>query len=225
MEHAYERSPRGRSFGPTAAARADEIRRAISRARRWSVVLLVIFAGLAVAVAQGATAAADQKIAQLADRFAQPALDIAASLITILGQLELTGLIALILSFVWWRRRGARGLVPLLLFLGMAIEAVLKHVIPHHSPPELSRNIEFLPFLHSHSPFSFPSGHVFRTTFIAALMVNHWVFWPLVLIMAVTRVYLNEHWLSDAFGGLLLGLALAGIAAAIYGGPVPDDRR
>src|SRR5262249_53710608 len=140
------------------------------------------------------------------------------------GQSEVTGPIALVLTLIWWRSRGWRGLVPLLLFVGVALEMVLKHLIPHPSPPhELSRNIQLLPFLKSGSPFSFPSGHLLRTTFLGALMFDQWLFWILVVLMALTRVYLNEHWLSDVLGGFLLGMALAGVAAAVYGGPTPAE--
>jgi membrane-associated phospholipid phosphatase len=38
----------------------------------------------------------------------------------------------------------------------------------------------------------------------------------LIAIMAFTRVYGNAHWVSDVIGGCLLGLTLAGLAAAIH---------
>src|SRR5689334_450115 len=94
---------------------------------------------------------------------ASPYLDLAACLFNLLGQAEITGPIALVLAFIWWRRRGARGLVPLLLFVGVALEIVLKNAVHHVSPPhELSRNILLLPFVKSASAYSFPSGHMLR---------------------------------------------------------------
>jgi len=201
-----------------------DIRHSIRQARLSAVIFAVLFAALAALVAYGATDAVDRHASKLAQEAATHALDLAASAFTILGQSEVTAPIAVILAFVWWRRRGLRGLVPLLLFVGVALEVVFKHVVPHPSPPhELSRAVEFLPFLKSSSAYSFPSGHMLRTTFLAGLMLNHWVFWPVIVLMGITRVYLNEHWLSDVVGGWLLGLVLAGVAAAIYGGPAPDD--
>ena len=137
-----------------------------------------------------------------------------------MGQLEVTAVVALILSFVWWRRRGARGLVPMLLFAGVAIEVILKHLIGHPGPPaELSRSIPLLPFAHGSSTYSFTSGHMLRVTFLAALVTPRWAFWTLAWAMALSRIYLHEHWASDVVGGFLLGAALAGLAASLYAAP------
>jgi undecaprenyl-diphosphatase len=196
------------------------MRRAITRARQWAGALTLAFAAVAVLVGVGATDGIDDRVSRLAQAIAWYPLDLAASVFNIVGQMEVTGLVALILSFLWWRRDGARGLVPLLLFAGVAIEAVMKHLVPHPGPPaELSRSISLLPFVHSSSPYSFPSGHVLRVTFLAALMTDRWAFWTLAGLMAVTRVYLNEHWASDIGGGFLLGAALAGLAASLYANP------
>jgi membrane-associated phospholipid phosphatase len=209
---------------PRASQDARDVRRAIKHARRWAAMLTVAFTLLAVLVGAGATERVDRLVSHLAGAIATPPLDIAASVITLLGQAEVTGPVALVLAFIWWRRRGWRGLVPLLLFAGVALEVVMKHVVPHPSPPhELSRNLQLLPFLKSASPSSFPSGHVLRATFLSALMLSRWAFWMVVVLMAVTRAYLNEHWASDVAGGFLLGLALAGVAAAVYGGPAPHE--
>ena len=65
-----------------------------------------------------------------------------------------------------------------------------------------------------------------RTTFLVALIGERrprWraFCWALVVAMAGTRLYLNEHWLSDVVGGLLLGLMLAAVAAAVDSGTSP----
>ena len=190
------------------------------------------FVGLCLLVAFNATGAIDWWGLTLAQPVASYPLDVAASLVTLLGEPQVTGAIAVALSFRWWRRRGARGLGPLLLFAGVAIEAVLKYVLPHPGPPhEFSRGLQFPLFLHFATPlllhlgtpYSFPSGHMLRTTFLVALISEHrpgWriVGWTLVCAMAFTRVYLNDHWVSDVGGGILLGLALAAAAASINSG-------
>jgi membrane-associated phospholipid phosphatase len=58
-----------------------------------------------------------------------------------------------------------------------------------------------------------------RVTFLAALIAPRWAFWTLVVAMALTRIYLQEHWASDVVGGFLLGAALAGLAASLYAAP------
>ena len=65
--------------------------------------------------------------------------------------------------------------------------------------------------------YSFPSGHLWRTAFLALTLGSFlrarqrhfsWSI-PLALIffilfMTYTRVYLGEHWFSDAIGGMAL---------------------
>jgi len=58
-----------------------------------------------------------------------------------------------------------------------------------------------------------------RVTFLAALLAPRWGFWALAAAMAVTRIYLHEHWASDVVGGFLAGAALAGLAASLYAAP------
>jgi membrane-associated phospholipid phosphatase len=59
-----------------------------------------------------------------------------------------------------------------------------------------------------------------RTTFLVAVTGEQqrpWRLagWGLVVAMAVTRIYCNEHWLSDVVGGALLGWSLAGVATTL----------
>jgi hypothetical protein len=134
--------------------------------------------------------------------------------VTILGQSEVTGALALGVAIVWWRARRQRWWLPLLLVIVVAIETALKIAVPQSPPPaELSRSIHFLPFLESPTAYSFPSGHVARTAF---LVVGFGWRWPVavavVSVMAVTRVYLGEHWPTDVLGGWVLGWAAAFIA-------------
>src|SRR5262245_61834639 len=114
--------------------RARNARRAITRARQWACGLALAFAAVAVLVAAGATEGIDERMSELAQSVAWYPLDVAASVFSALGQMEVTAVVAFILTLVWWRRRGARGLVPMLLFAGVALEAVLKHLVPHPGP-------------------------------------------------------------------------------------------
>jgi undecaprenyl-diphosphatase len=188
-------------------------------------VLALAFVALSVLVALGVARAADREILDLAQSVASYPLDVVASLVTLLGEFEITGTVALVLALVGWRRDGIRGLVPLLLFVGVALEVGLKYCLPHSNPPPgVARGLQLLPLLpRIASPYSFPSGHVLRTTFLVALIGERrprWraLCWALVVVMAGTRLYLNEHWLSDVVGGLLLGLTLAAVAAAVDSG-------
>jgi membrane-associated phospholipid phosphatase len=75
---------------------------------------------------------------------------------------------------------------------------------------------------------SFPSGHVTGAASIATLL--SYVAWRrkvavpwvvslsalLVLLMAMSRVYLDRHWASDTIGGSLVGVALGLLGCSIY---------
>jgi undecaprenyl-diphosphatase len=200
---------------------ARDSRHAIARARQWAIGLALAFAALAALVGAGITDGMDRWMSELAQSLAWPPLDLVASCFNVLGNIEVTAPVAVLLAFFWWRRDGARGLVPFLLFAGVALEVILKHALTHPGPPEeLSRSVRLLPpLMHGSSPYSFPSGHMLRVTFLAALMAPRWAFWLLAGAMALSRVYLNEHWTSDVIGGFLLGLSLAGFAASLYRDP------
>ena len=143
-------------------------------------------------------------------------LDVGASVVSIFGQSEVTGVVALAVAIAWWRARCKRWWLPLLIGLVVAIEVVLKIAIPQLPPPhELSRTVHLLPFIQSPTAYAFPSGHVARISFL--LTAFGWP-WPIavacVLLMALTRVYLGEHWPSDVIGGWVLGYAVARLAGA-----------
>jgi len=148
-------------------------------------------------------------------------LDAAASLLSLAGRPEITAALAVVLAVAWSRRTGARGLAPLLLFLTVGVELALKFVVAHPAPPpELSRGEHLLPIVRVVTPYAYPSGHLARTAFLAALLWQPLPRWRLALAalltaMAITRVYLADHWPSDVAGGILLGLALGSFASAL----------
>jgi len=179
------------------------------------------FIALCVLVVVGATQPVDYWAQTCAQNLASRPLDVTAAVITTLGGAEITGVMTLILSFIWWRHKGIRGLVPLLLFIGVAIEIVLKYSLPHPGPPpDLARGFDYLSLFYLTTPFSFPSGHALRITFLVVLVELRTLLlrvtgWVLVVAVAFTRLYLNIHWASDVVGGILLGLTLATVAATV----------
>jgi undecaprenyl-diphosphatase len=134
------------------------------------------------------------------------------------GQAEVSVALAFGLAVARARRSPRDGLIPLFIVATIALETVLKILIPHAPPPEdRSRTIELLPHVRVAFASSFPSGHVARLTFLATIVrgIPVWMRVLAVLLMIASRLYLGEHWLSDCLGGLALGWLVAKAARLV----------
>ncbi|TSC87712.1 MAG: hypothetical protein G01um101416_392 [Microgenomates group bacterium Gr01-1014_16] len=149
--------------------------------------------------------------------------DMALSVLSLVGSFEITTI--LVVGAGWLIRKNLKKLAIILVIYagGMGIELAGKTFINHPGPPEVYHRYQ-LSFVFPSSGVqtgnSYPSGHSYRTVFLAVLA------WPLikkkewravvmayVFLMLVSRVSLGEHWASDVVGGGLLGIILGRIAS------------
>lgn len=179
---------------------------------------LALLAALTVLIALRATTAVDLAVTQALQSAASPPLDLLANANTLFGQATLTIALAALLTLAIrlrgpgpsWLAVGGFGVV---LVVGLALKLALVHA----SPPEQYVRSLWNPFgVEVPTPSSFPSGHVERVTFLAlfaaGLARRRWAWVAAIAFVAFTlwaRVYIGDHWLSDAIGGLALGAACA----------------
>ncbi|MFI7664479.1 phosphatase PAP2 family protein [Nocardia sp. NPDC049526] len=134
--------------------------------------------------------------------------------------------IGLLLAAVLARR--LRSMAPMVLILGIvavasAASTISKVVIGRNRPPTAVQ-------LMTETDFSYPSGHVTGTAALAgAALLVYLGSRPtssrgivavvstvvVVAVVAVTRLYLGVHWLTDVIGGGLLGCSVVLIGAIV----------
>ena len=137
-----------------------------------------------------------------------------------------TIILAVVIGAVLSRR--ARSLIPALILIGTVGAAALastvtKFVVGRARPPIVSQVL-------LETDHSFPSGHATgaMALFTMAAVMFGYALPPtrralllvlaavVTVVVAVTRLYLGEHWLTDVVGGILLGTLAAVIGGALY---------
>ena len=153
--------------------------------------------------------------------------------VTSLGDVVTLVTISIVLSII--RRTRRQGLILLITILLIVILLTyIKPIVARHNPDYTS------PFMLANtsrgfviegdtlSPlsrdYSYPSNHVAISTafaFIVGYALNKrfkifgWLIWSFPLIVALTRILLIQHYVTDAIGGLLFGLIISIITSNV----------
>jgi undecaprenyl-diphosphatase len=192
-----------------------------------AAVLLYAFAWLASEVLEQDTHAADLATLHYLQQFSSPQLTLLAEFFSLLGS-EVLAVIAvgLLIVFLWQRRWGAAVSLVLVVAGAQVLNNILKQAFQRERPTPVTGII-------SAQQFSFPSGHAMVAAafylFLAymawrlvhgrwqrALMVGLLVL--LVLLIGISRLYLEAHYLTDVIAGYLAGTLWA--LSVILGGRV-----
>ncbi|MCC7265587.1 MAG: phosphatase PAP2 family protein [Candidatus Latescibacteria bacterium] len=175
-----------------------------------------VFTSVAVNITAGTPSGVDTQVATWFHQHTTPSLTRAAIAITFLGSPLLLGGASVIFGlFLMWRRWWYR-LLSLVLTMGggLLLNFLLKILFHRHRP-----HIEHQ--LAATTGYSFPSGHVMGSMLFCGAMVSTFVLsararpWKIglygvmlayVLLIALTRLYLGVHYLSDMLGAMAAGI-------------------
>ena len=170
----------------------------------------------------------DHDVASAARRTTGHATDVALSLIAVTASVPISlAWLTLLVGATQLARRGRRQALTLAagVVAGSVVEVLLKMRLDHPGPHGVSRSVIALG-VEEVGRGSFPSGHMLRGTALAlgtALVLSGsrrsrtvlLITVAYVVELACSRVYLNEHWVSDVIGGVLLGVVAALAVAAV----------
>jgi undecaprenyl-diphosphatase len=182
-----------------------------------AVVVLYAFAWLADQVLEQETQSLDFATLTFVRGFASAQLTTAAEAISLMGsQAILLFAIILLLVFAWQRRWGAAVMLVLVIGGAQVLNDILKDFFHRARPAPVIALIEA-------QQFSFPSGHAMVSaafySYLAYLswrLIHGW--WRmllvgglvlLVLLIGLSRLYLEAHFLSDVIAGYLAGFLWA----------------
>lgn len=180
-------------------------------------------------VATEATSGVDSAISLYSSNI-PPGSDMVSTLIigiTSLGDVVTLVIISIVLSII--RRTRKPGLILLItILLTVILLTYIKPIVARDNPdypsPIMLSNVSRGFVIEGDTlstlsrDYSYPSNHVAISTAFAFIVgyalnrrsrISGWLIWNFPLIIALTRILLIQHYVTDAIGGLLFGLIVS----------------
>ncbi|ASJ11181.1 phosphatidic acid phosphatase [Thermococcus sp. P6] len=120
-----------------------------------------------------------------------------------------------VLLFLLWDLKGGKLRPSTLSFvlsipIGMVMVGLLKVLTGVPRPGGTGVHWSLLGSLRNADYFAFPSGHTTRASILASFLSERFpgykaLWWGYAILIALSRLFLHVHWLSDVLFGLLLG--------------------
>ncbi|MPZ05551.1 MAG: phosphatase PAP2 family protein [Nitrososphaeraceae archaeon] len=193
------------------------------------VIIITLFFLLTALVATKATSSVDSAISLYASNI-PPGSDMISLLIigvTSLGDVVTLVIISIVLSII--RRTRKQGLILLItILLTVILLTYIKPIVARDNPdypsPIMSSNVSRGFVIEGDTlstlsrDYSYPSNHVAISTAFAFIVgyalnkrsrISGWLIWSFPFIVALTRILLIQHYVTDAIGGLLFGLIVS----------------
>jgi membrane-associated phospholipid phosphatase len=175
-----------------------------------------IAGGLGVAVKRDSTTAINRAVRKRIHPRRSPALRSFANGISYLADPHAYPFVAAALGLLVNRANGEGGLGPIAASFGaLAVDNATRLFVHQRRPPKAGRH-------HGRNRYGYPSGHTTAATAIAIAsageisdQLSHrerMALWTVVAALSISvgwsRLYLDEHWIDDVFGGWMAGIAL-----------------
>ncbi|MGH9952012.1 MAG: phosphatase PAP2 family protein, partial [Nitrososphaeraceae archaeon] len=190
---------------------------------------VTLFFLLTALVATEATSGVDSAISLYSSNI-PPGSDMVSTLIigiTSLGDVVTLVIISIVLSII--RRTRKPGLILLItILLTVILLTYIKPIVARDNPdypsPIMLSNVSRGFVIEGDTlstlsrDYSYPSNHVAISTAFAFIVgyalnrrsrISGWLIWNFPLIIALTRILLIQHYVTDAIGGLLFGLIVS----------------